>query len=211
MSLGILLKLSLCKFYYFNHPQVVCPIHYVQTIVLGNQINCFPLLISNSKCTGNQLWNSQAEFKLKKKPIVITIAEHACNHVCSEDSFKAVIVKTVHASLTSKFLVQPSNTECGGLETTCTDLCQMFQHSDRMFEQILQISFKISFGVVADTCKSCPKFGKGFKIGTNEGYNIKIKLGLGHFENFLLLFSRQYGCLRQRHFTEEEILEKIFT
>ena len=142
LSLGILLKLSLCKFYYFNHPQVVCPIHYVQAIVLGNQINCFPLLISNSKCTGNQLWNSQAEFKLKKKPIVITIAEHACNHVCSEDGFKAVIVKTVHACLTSKFLVQPSNTECGGLETTCTDSCQMFQHSDRMFEQILQISLR---------------------------------------------------------------------
>ena len=48
--------------------------------------------------------------------------------------------------LTSKFLVQPSNTEYGGLETTYKDSHQMFQHSDRMFEQIFQISFKISFG-----------------------------------------------------------------
>ena len=49
--------------------------------------------------------------------------------------------------LTSKFLVQPSNAICGGLETTYKDLRQMFQHSNRMFEQIFQISFKISFGV----------------------------------------------------------------
>ena len=58
-----------------------------------------------------------------------------------------LVVKTVHACLlTSKFLVQPSNAECGGLETAYKDSPQMFQHSDRMFEQILQISFKISFG-----------------------------------------------------------------
>ena len=44
-SQGILLKLTLCKFYYFNHPQVVWPIYYVWTIVLGNQINCFTLHI----------------------------------------------------------------------------------------------------------------------------------------------------------------------
>ena len=56
------------------------------------------------------------------------------------------IVKTVHACRTSKFLVQPSNAECGGLETTYKDSRQMFRHSDRMFEQIFQISFKISFG-----------------------------------------------------------------
>ena len=52
----------------------------------------------------------------------------------------------MRAPLTSKFLVQPSNAECGGLETAYKDSCQMFQHSDRMFEQIVQISFKISFG-----------------------------------------------------------------
>ena len=31
----------------------------------------------------------------------------------------------------------------------------------------------------ADTCKNCAKCGKGFKIGTNETYNIKIKIRLG--------------------------------
>ena len=38
--------------------------------------------------------------------------------------------------LTSKFLVQPSNTECGGLETAYNVSRHMFQHSDRMFEEI---------------------------------------------------------------------------
>ena len=27
--------------------------------------------------------------------------------------------------------------------------------------------------------KNCAKYGKGFKIGTNEAYNIKIKIRLG--------------------------------
>ena len=31
----------------------------------------------------------------------------------------------------------------------------------------------------ADTCKNCVKCRKGFKIGTNEAYNIKIKIRLG--------------------------------
>ena len=31
----------------------------------------------------------------------------------------------------------------------------------------------------ADTCKYYAKCGKGFKIGTNETYNIKIKIRLG--------------------------------
>ena len=31
----------------------------------------------------------------------------------------------------------------------------------------------------ADTFKNCPKCGKGFKIGTNEAYNIKINFRLG--------------------------------
>ena len=32
----------------------------------------------------------------------------------------------------------------------------------------------------ADTCKNCAKCGKGFKIGTNEAYNIKIKIRVGY-------------------------------
>ena len=31
----------------------------------------------------------------------------------------------------------------------------------------------------ANTCKNCDKCSKGFKIGTNEAYNIKIKIRLG--------------------------------
>ena len=61
-------------------------------------------------------------------------------------SLLLITVKMVHACLASKFLVQLSNSECGGLETAYKDSLQMFQHSDRMFEQILQISVKISFG-----------------------------------------------------------------
>ena len=37
----------------------------------------------------------------------------------------------------------------------------------------------ISAYSTADTCKNCAKCGKGFKIGTNEAYNIKIKIRLG--------------------------------
>ena len=36
----------------------------------------------------------------------------------------------------------------------------------------------------ADTCRNCAKFGKGFKICTNEAYNIKIKIRLGAFQKF---------------------------
>ena len=52
----------------------------------------------------------------------------------------------MHALL-SKFLDQLSNAECRGLETAYKDSRQMFLHSDRMLEQILQISFKISWRV----------------------------------------------------------------
>ena len=30
----------------------------------------------------------------------------------------------------------------------------------------------------ADTCKNCAKCGKGFRIGINEAYNMKIKIRL---------------------------------
>ena len=36
----------------------------------------------------------------------------------------------------------------------------------------------------ADTCKNCAKCGEGFKIGTNEAYNIKIKIRLGGISKF---------------------------
>ena len=36
----------------------------------------------------------------------------------------------------------------------------------------------------ADMCKNCAKCGKGFKIGTNEAYNMKIKIRIGAFRKF---------------------------
>ena len=48
------------------------------------------------------------------------------------------------------------------------------------FPNIKEICF-ISGNVysTADTCKNCDKCGEGFKIGTNEAYNRKIKIRLG--------------------------------
>ena len=41
------------------------------------------------------------------------------------------------------------------------------------------LSHVLLLNSTADTCKNCAKCGKGFKIGTNEAYNIKIKIKLG--------------------------------
>ena len=35
------------------------------------------------------------------------------------------------------------------------------------------------FVSTTDRCKNCAKCGKGFKIGTNEAYSIKIKISVG--------------------------------
>ena len=43
----------------------------------------------------------------------------------------------------------------------------------------IKTSFCMTISSTADTCKNCAKCGKGFKIGTNEAYNIKIKIKLG--------------------------------
>ena len=40
-----------------------------------------------------------------------------------------------------------------------------------------------------DTCKNCAKCGKGFKIGTNEAYNIKIKIRLRGISKILCFCS----------------------
>ena len=47
------------------------------------------------------------------------------------------------------------------------------------FSPGLQSVFSYIQDSTADTCKNCAKCGKGFKIGTNEAYNIKIKIRLG--------------------------------
>ena len=56
----------------------------------------------------------------------------------------------------------------------------------RMLFQFVPFSYRFQidlyFGLpisTADTCKNCAKCDKGLKIGTNEAYNIKIKIRLG--------------------------------
>ena len=43
---------------------------------------------------------------------------------------------------------------------------------------VLDISSRKEIISTAETCENCAKCGKGFKIGTNEAYNIKIKIRL---------------------------------
>ena len=73
----------------------------------------------------------------------------------------------------------------------------------------VQLSNKHS---TADTCKNCVICGKGFKIGTNEAYNIKMKIRPGGISKIFCFCSHaKMAASRKRHFTEEGILEKIFT
>ena len=62
------MKLSLCKLYYFDHPQVVLPINYVKTIVLGTQINCFPLHIK-FKVHGSSIMKFPDWVQVKEKTL----------------------------------------------------------------------------------------------------------------------------------------------
>ena len=57
----------------------------------------------------------------------------------------------------------------------------------------------------ADTCKNCAKCGKGFKIGTNEACNIKIKIRFGGVSKCFCVCSHSNMAA-----LEEEILEKVF-
>ena len=63
-----------------------------------------------------------------------------------------------------------------------------------------------------DAFKNCAKYGKGFKIGTNEAYNIKIKTSVGDILT-ILCFSL---CINVAASDEgislkRKILEKVFT
>ena len=76
-----------------------------------------------------------------KSPDEVMDLELTCHEMT-----KLLESKRFMRTTTSKFLVQSLNAECGGLETFQKDSRQMFQYSNRVFEEILQISFKISFG-----------------------------------------------------------------
>ena len=52
----------------------------------------------------------------------------------------------------------------------------------------------------ADTCKNCAKCGKDFKIGTNEAYNVKIKIMLGAFRKFSVFILTPIWLLQTKAF-----------
>ena len=58
---------------------------------------------------------------------------------------------------------------------------------------------------MADVCKNCAKYDKGFKIGANEAYNIKIKITVGGILKIFCFFVRMPKWLPKK------ILEKVFT
>ena len=61
-------------------------------------------------------------------------------------------------------------------------------------------------------CKYCAKRGRGFKIGTNEAYNIKIKIRVGGISKIFCFCSYANVAASDKGIvTEEEILEKVFT
>ena len=50
----------------------------------------------------------------------------------------------------------------------------------------------------SDTCKNCAKCGNGFKIGTNEDYNIKIKIRIGGFCSYASMAASDKGISMKR-------------
>ena len=68
------------------------------------------------------------------------------------------------------------------LHTCITLICMALYFSHRYVAvQKLSSDLYITY---CSTCKSCVKCGKGFKIGTNEANNIKIKNRVGAFFKF---------------------------
>ena len=60
---------------------------------------------------------------------------------------------------------------------------------------------KKPFRSTADTCKNCAKCGKGYKIGTNEAYNIKIKIRLGGISKIFCFCSHVNMAASDKSFT----------
>ena len=74
-------------------------------------------------------------------------------------------------------------------------------------ERILRLSG------TADTCKNCATCDKGFKIGTNEAYNIKIKIRLGGISKIFCFCSHanvaasEKGISRKKKFLKKLLLK----
>ena len=65
---------------------------------------------------------------------------------------------------------------------------------------------------MADFCKNWAKFGKGIKIGTNEGYNIKINIRVGGILKIFCFCSYANMAASDKGISlKRKILEKDFT
>ena len=60
-----------------------------------------------------------------------------------------------------------------------------------------------------DTCKNCAKCGKGFKIGTNEAYNIKIKIRLGGISKIFCFCSHANMAASDKGISLKKFLKKF--
>ena len=68
------------------------------------------------------------------------------------------------------------------------------------------------YSSTADTCKNCAKCGKGFKIGTNEAYNIKIKTRLGGISKIFCFCSHANMAASDKGISlKKKFLKKSFT
>ena len=64
-------------------------------------------------------------------------------------------------------------------------------------------------GSKADTCKNCAIWGKSFKIGTNEAYNIKTKIRVGGISKifcFCLYANMVWGISLKKKFLKKFLL-----
>ena len=70
----------------------------------------------------------------------------------------------------------------------------------------------INISTVVDTCKNCAKCDKGFKIGTNEAYNIKIKVRLGCISKIFCFCSHANMAASDKGISlKKKFWKKIFT
>ena len=63
-----------------------------------------------------------------------------------------------------------------------------------------------------DRCKNCAKCDEGFKIGTNEAYNVEIKIRLGGISKIFCYYSNANMAASNKGISlKRKILEKVFT